>query len=410
MRILVLNAGSSSQKCALYDLADALPEDPAAAVWEAYMDWSQEGDTANLRVKTPAGETSGEAAKPRSRTEALQNILNTLWGSESDANAPADIDCVGHRVVHGGLDFTQSLPITAEVKAGIARLCDLAPLHNPVAVELIEAVEKLLPDTLQIAVFDTAFHRTLPPASYVYPGPYAWLEQGIRRYGFHGISHGYASRRTAKLLGRDPAHLRIVSCHLGSGGSLAAIKGGQSLDTTMGFTPLEGLMMGSRSGSVDPGILIYLLRKYATENLSTAEAADRLETVLNKESGLLGISGLSNDMRHILAGIDTGNDRAKLAYDLYLHRLRAQIGSMAAALEGLDALVFTNGIGSNSPKVRTDTCEGLRFLGMHLDPQKNAELDGDQDIATDDSPVRILVVFTREDWAIAEECFQIAAR
>ncbi len=252
----------------------------------------------------------------------------------------------------------------------------------------------------QVAVFDTAFHAQLPLATTVYPIPYQWFEKGIRRYGFHGISHRYCADRAAQILGRDLQELRLITCHLGNGCSLAAIQDGHSIDTTMGFTPLEGLMMGSRSGSVDPGILIYLLRQ---EGFS----ADLLDEMLNKSSGLKGVSGVSADVRQILAAISENNAQAKLAFDVYIHRLRAQIGAMAASLKGLDGLVFTAGVGENSLEVRAAACEGFEFLGLKIDPEKNANAPKDQDISTSDSTVRVLVIQTQEDWSIAQECWQI---
>jgi acetate kinase len=260
-------------------------------------------------------------------------------------------------------------------------------------------VEKLLGAVPQIAVFDTGFHRKMPLAAAVYPGPYEWFADGVHRYGFHGINHQYCAGRAARLLGRELNSLKLVSCHLGNGCSLAAIRDGHSVDTTMGFTPLEGLMMGTRSGSVDPGILTYLVRQKGI-------SAERLDEILNKESGLLGISGISGDMRLILAAMSDGNERAQLAFDIYIHRLRSGIGAMVAVLGGVDALIFTAGVGENSPDVRAATCESFRYLGVKLDPGKNAQSQSDQDIAAPDSSVRVLVIRAQEDWAIARECWK----
>jgi acetate kinase len=256
------------------------------------------------------------------------------------------------------------------------------------------------PGARQVAVFDTAFHTTLPMYAKVYPVPYEWFQQGVARYGFHGISHQYTSRRAAEILGRDPAKLRMVTCHLGNGASLAAVRGGRSVDTTMGFTPLEGLMMGTRSGSIDPGILIYLVRH-------REYGADRLDRTLNKESGLKGVSGLSGDMREIVAAMEKGDERAKLAFDVYAYRLVREIGGMAASLGGLDALVFTAGVGENCAPLRETVCARLAFLGVHLDGAKNAEPPMDSDIAAADSPARVLVVHVEEDWEIARECWRM---
>jgi acetate kinase len=263
-----------------------------------------------------------------------------------------------------------------------------------VELEGIRLIEEKFGAIPQVAVFDTAFHSTLPDAAFVYPGPYEWLSQGIRRFGFHGINHQYCAERTAQLLGKSLSTLKIVSCHLGNGCSVAAIQNGKSIDTSMGFTPLEGLMMGTRSGSVDPGILTYLMRE---ENLD----GQHLDDLLNKKSGLLGISGISGDMRQIVSAMKQGNDRAKLAFDIFVHRLRSSVGAMIAALGGLDALVFTAGIGENSAEVRHAACAKFGFLGLEVDAAKNNAARPDEDISTASSAVRVLIVRAEEDWAIA---------
>jgi acetate kinase len=252
----------------------------------------------------------------------------------------------------------------------------------------------------QIAVFDTGFHRTMPLAAKTYPGPYEWFEQGIRRYGFHGINHQYCAERAQQLLGDKPK--RLVTCHLGNGCSLAAIREGKSVDTTMGFTPLEGLMMGTRSGSVDPGILTYLMRQRHFYD-------EALDDVLNKKSGLLGISGISSDMREVLDARKRGNERASLAFDMYVHRLRSGIGAMAAVLGGIDALVFTAGVGENSAEVRAAVCDQLAFLGLRIDPAKSAQssFDKDTDVSAQDAAVRVLVIHAQEDWMIARQCWEL---
>jgi acetate kinase len=304
-------------------------------------------------------------------------------------------------VVHGGRAYRESARIDAECKAAIARLAEFAPEHNRLELEAIEAAERVLgPEVPQVAVFDTAFHSTLPEAAFVYPGPYGWLDEGIRRYGFHGISHQYVSRRAAELLPGSKQPLRLITCHLGNGASLAAVRDGRSIDTTMGFTPLEGLMMGTRSGSLDPGIIIYLVRQ-------CGYSADQLDRILNKESGLKGLSGLSGDMREILSAKNAGNDRAQLAFDVYVHRLTREIGGMLASLGGLDALVFTAGIGENTPPLREAVCRNLAFAGVELDAAKNAGSPVDEDIATVKSRVRVLVIRTEEDWEIARECYRL---
>lgn len=404
MKILVMNAGSSSQKSSLYELGESSVDKPPDPLWEAQIDWTQ---TPTMQVKTFGGGVSiKEELKTDSRSEALSYLLQTLWNGETQViKKKSEINMVGHRVVHGGQQYTQPTLINEKVKDALNKLSVFAPLHNPVNIEGIEVVEQVLGTSIpQIAIFDTAFHSKMPLDIAIYPGPYEWFEQGIRRYGFHGISHQYCAQRTAQILDKDLKSLRLITCHLGNGCSLAAIRNGYSVDTTMGFTPLEGLMMGSRSGSIDPGILIYLLRQGFT--------ADQLETLLNKESGLQGISGLSNDMRQIVEAMNEGNERAKLAFKMYIHRIRSHIGSMLATLGGIgiDALVFTAGVGENAPLVRQKVCEGFEFIGLTLDKQKNSQSLVDQNIATADSLIQILVIHTQEDWAIVQECWKWAKR
>jgi len=402
MKILVLNAGSSSQKSRLYKLASSLPELAPTPLWEADADWGERQGRTEIQIKTAHGAVLKEELQTDSRPQVIAHLLTTLWSGTTRVIAqPSDIDIVGHRVVHGGEEYSESTFITPEVKATIARLAIFAPAHNPANLEGIEAVERILPAVPQVAVFDTAFHRQLPLASVVYPGPYEWFEQGIHRYGFHGISHQYCAHRTAQILGKDLLSLRLITCHLGNGCSLAAVHQGHSIDTTMGFTPLEGLMMGSRSGTIDPGILIHLMRQKGAN-------ADQLDTTLNKVSGLKGVSGISSDMRQILNALAEGNARAQLAFDVYVHRLRSFIGAMLASLGGLDALVFAAGVGENSPAVRAAACEAFGFLGLKLDHEKNSQSPADMDIATADSAIRVLIVHTQEDWQIAKECWRLA--
>jgi len=352
VRILALNGGSSSFKAALFEGAELRP------LWE------------------------------RNGALDLDRVLGEI--------GVADVDAVGHRIVHGGRAFRETTRITPEVKQAIVQMASFAPEHNRLEVEAIDQMEQLLGMGVpQVAVFDTAFHSTLPEEAYVYPGPYDWLAQGIRRYGFHGVSHQYVSRRAAEMMGRPLAELRIVTCHLGGGCSLAAVRGGRSIDTTMGFTPLEGLMMGTRSGSVDPGILIHLARHCGYG------AAD-LDRILNKESGLAGVSGVSGDMREVVAAMHAGNSRARLAFDIFVHRLCGAIGAMAGSLQGIDALVFTAGIGENSTELRAAACRRLAWLGIAIDEARNGAAD-DRDIAAPDSRVRVLVVKTQEEREIARE-------
>jgi acetate kinase len=399
MKILVLNSGSSSQKACLYEIAEALPENPPACLWEGKIEW--DGDIATAVVKTSDGRAQQAQVKISSRAHAVEHLIGTLWSGKTSALASAsEIDVVGHRVVHGGQQYEEPALVTPEVKAGIASVSAFAPLHNRAELEGMEIIEKLLGPVAQIAVFDTGFHRKMPLPAMVYPGPYEWFESGIHRYGFHGINHQYCAVRAAQLLRKDLKSLRLVTCHLGNGCSLAAIREGRSVDTTMGFTPLEGLMMGTRSGSIDPGILTYLMRLGQLQGQG-------IDDLLNQKSGLLGISGVSGDMRQILAAIKQGNRRAKLAFDIYVHRLQAGIGAMVAVLGGIDALVFTAGVGENSPEVRSATCSNLKFIGLNLDEAANAHAHLDQDIATVASPARILVIQAQEDWAIAAECWKL---
>ncbi|KJH71096.1 acetate/propionate family kinase [Aliterella atlantica] len=399
MKILVLNAGSSSQKSCLYQVDDPFPNLPLEPLWEAKVNWTYQQGTAELKVKTSRGILQQEIPSDR-RLEVVAQMLDTLsQGDTQVIDSLSEIDIVGHRVVHGGQDYRTPTIVTPEVKDAIIHLANFAPVHNPANLEGIEAVEQILPDVTQIAVFDTAFHSQLPLKAAVYPIPYSFFEQGIRRYGFHGINHQYCAERTAQLLNRDIKSLRLVTCHLGNGCSLAAIKDGISIDTTMGFTPLEGLMMGSRSGSIDPGILIHLEREHNYN-------ADKLDEMLNKAAGLKGISGISNDIRQIVAA--TNNSRAQLAIDMYVRSLIQHIGAMLITLGGLDALVFTGGVGENQPFIRAAACEALTFIGVKLNAAKNEDAPIDTDIAQAESSARVLVIQAQEDWAIAKECWKIA--
>jgi acetate kinase len=401
MKILVLNAGSSSQKSCLYEITgDTLPLYPPQPLWESKVSWTTPDSGAEVKITTVSGITFQEKIPALDRSAAMVYTINKLWqGQTQSIDQLSDIDVVGHRVVHGGTQYRQSTIITAEVKKAIKDLAAFAPLHNSINLAGIVAMEQLLSDTPQVAAFDTAFHTQLPLAATVYPGPYTWYQQGIQRYGFHGISHQYCATRAAQLLGRSLADLRLIVCHLGNGCSLAAIRDGHSVDTTMGFTPLEGLMMGTRSGSIDPGILIYLLREQGY-------TADQLEQILNQESGLQGISGLSADIRQILAAA-VDYPRAQLAFDIFIQRLRSSIGAMLMSLDRLDALIFTAGIGENAAAVRAAACAGLDFLGLNIDNDQNEQQPMDVDIATATSKARIFVIQTQEDWAIAQDCWQI---
>lgn len=404
MKVLVLNGGSSSFKCWFGNLPEgALPAQAPEPDWTARADWSRQSGIADIRIARSDGGKVQRSIQVKGPVEVLEPVLEALWkGDAACVDSPSAIDVVGHRIVHGGPNHRASTVLTREVRDAIAREVEFAPVHNHFELEAVETVDRVMGrGILQVAAFDTGFHATLEPPAYVYPGPYNWLDQGIRRYGFHGLSYQYAARRAADLLHGDARSSRMIICHLGNGASIAAVRDGKSIDTTMGFTPLEGLMMGSRCGSIDPGILVYLLRHHGY-------TAEQLDHILNQESGLLGISGVSADMREIEEAMQGGNARAKLAYDMYAHRLTRQMGAMMAVLGGLDALVFTGGIGQNSPQVRETVCARFGFLGLQLDAPKNAQTQGDQDIAAADSAARILVIQAQEEWEIARECHRLA--
>lgn len=401
MNILVLNSGSSSQKAAVYQLAGSLPDDPQEPAWEGKIEW--DGARAEITVRNRSGAKIANRVDAASRKQATAQLIDSIWsGPAAVMQSASEIAIAGHRVVNGGREFREPAMVTPEVKSAIERMAEFAPLHNRAELDGIEIVEHKCPAVPQVAVFDTAFHRQIPEAASVYPGPYEWREQGICRYGFHGINHQYCAHRTAQMLGKDLNSLRLVTCHLGNGCSLAAIRDGHSVDTTMGFTPLEGLMMGTRSGSVDPGILTYLMRQ-------TNLTGEQIDDMLNKKSGLLGISGVSSDMRRVTEAMKKGTARAKLAFDIFVHRLRSGIGAMAAVLGGVDALVFSAGIGENSPEVRAATCENLGFLGVQIDAAKNANPKLDAEITAVGGRVRVLVIRAQEDWSIARDCWRLAS-
>jgi acetate kinase len=358
-RILAVNAGSSSLKLRVLDEEDRVV---------GSRDSDAPGDEAELR---------GE----------LEAILDEV----------PEINAAGHRIVHGGPGFTGPTIVDPAVEDDLEGLADLAPLHNPPAVAAMRALDALRPGLPTVACFDTAFHATMPAAASTYAIPAAWAERWpLRRYGFHGLSHSYASRRAAELLDRPLADLRIVTAHLGAGASLCAVEGGRSVDTTMGFTPLEGLVMATRSGSVDPGLLLWVQRHGGID-------AEEMERALDRESGLLALSGRSGDMREIVAGIEEGDERCRLAFDTYIHRLAAGIAAMAAAMGGIDALVFTGGVGENSAPVRAATCASTSFLGVGIDEEANLLDPTDRVISLRKSTVAVLVLTAREDIELAAQ-------
>jgi acetate kinase len=361
MRVLVVNAGSSSLKLSLLDDDDQL-----------------------------AGAKELTAHGGQFDADEVARELDQLDAGTADA--------VGHRVVHGGSEFTGPVRLDAAVRGQLDQLTDLAPLHQPKSLAGIDAVSQALPQLPAVACFDTAFHTTMPPAASTYALPEAWRRRWqIKRYGFHGLSHAYATRRVSQLTGRTPP--RLVVCHLGSGASLAAVRDGRSVDTTMGFTPLEGLVMGTRSGTVDPGLVLWLIQH---EKISP----DDLSAKLEHDSGLQGLAG-TGDMRQVLQDADAGDERARLALEVYLHRLRGLAGSMAAALNGLDTLVFTGGVGEHAPDIRRWTVAGLSFLGVSVDAARNASAAGDTDITEPGAAVRTFVIAAREDLEIARQVREI---
>jgi len=402
MNIFVLNRGSSSIKCYLYQFEQE-PKATMNASWEAIVQWKNSFDDPTLCIKDSQGNQHIERIDGKSASFALKYAMQLLTdGKTSVLKSLSEIDTVGHRIVHGGNFFSESVLVTPDVKEKIRQLSELAPLHNLPELEGIEIVEKLLPNAPQVAVFDTAFHHTLPQAAHVYPGPFEWYEAGVRRYGFHGISFQYCSQRAEEMLNRKADDLRAVICHLGSGASLCAVRGGKSIDTTMGFTPLEGLMMDTRSGSIDPGIILYFLK-------DKKKSVDWIEEQLYKESGLLGVSKISSDMRDIIEMSIKGDERAKLAFDVYLHRLNALIGSMVASLSGIDLLIFTAGIGENASILREKVCEAFSFLGVKLDPRKNQPSPREDCIlSSSDSKVQVLLIHTQEAFEIARQCWNIS--
>jgi acetate kinase len=401
MNILVLNAGSSSFKASLYRLTEEnLLLDSVVPSWMGKIEWKS-SELAIISAKNTNDLSVETKRVGTNRQDVIQDLLNCLWSGETRViEGISTIDIVGHRVVHGGNKYREPTLIDAEVTAEIDRLSIFAPLHNPANLMGINIIESLSLNLPQIAVFDTAFYGDLPEVAYVYPVPYQWLERGIRKYGFHGISHQYCIQRAAELLGRDLQDLRLISCHLGNGCSLAAMKLGHCIETTMGFTPIDGLMMGTRCGSIDPGIIFHLLRE---QEYTVAE----LDCILNFESGLLGISGISNDLREIHKAIDLGNTRAKLALDIYIDRLAAKIASLLPNLGSLDALIFTGGVGENDREIRAAVASKLAFLGVKIDPALNSlSIPPDRDLATPQSQIRLLAIHTQEEWQIAKICWE----
>ena len=397
MRVLVINAGSSSLKYQLYDMTD---ESVLAAGRVERIGM----DSAILTHEPQRKAEVREVSEILDHTTAIRKVLAILVHKEHGVlSRIEEIDAVGHRVVHGGESFRESALVTPEVKQEIKRLFDLAPLHNPAHMMGIQAVEANLPDVPQAVVFDTAFHQTMDQNAYLYPIPMAlYRRHKIRKYGFHGTSHMYVSRQAAAFLGRDVEALKIVTCHIGNGASVTAVQGGKSVDTSMGMTPLEGLMMGTRSGDLDPAVVPFAMGK---EDLTIGEVS----SMLNKHSGLLAICGMS-DMREVQEAMEEGNAAAKLAFGMYEYRLRKYIGAYAAAMNGIDAIVFTAGVGENSWLLRARTCLNLSYLGVEIDPEANLVRSKEaRRISTPGSKVEVLVVPTNEELVIARDTYALIA-
>ncbi|HCO79406.1 acetate kinase [Bacillus sp. (in: firmicutes)] len=392
-KIIAINAGSSSLKFQLFDM----PEETVLTkglVERIGMDNS-------IFTISVDGEKKTEITDIPDHAVAVKMLLEKLieFNIIKDFN---EIDGVGHRVVHGGEKFSDSVVLTDEVIKDIDQLSELAPLHNPANVVGIKAFKQILPDVPAIAVFDTAFHQTMPEQSYLYSLPYDYYKNfGIRKYGFHGTSHKFVTERAAELLGRPLEELRLISCHLGNGASIAAVEGGKSIDTSMGFTPLAGVAMGTRSGNIDPALIPFIMEK-------TGHTAEEVLSTLNKKSGLLGVSGLSSDLRDIEEATEEGNDRAEVALDIFASRIHKYIGSYAARMNGVDAIIFTAGIGENSSEVRARVLRGLEFMGVYWDPSLNNMRGEEAFISYPHSPVKVIVIPTNEEVMIARDVMRLA--
>lgn len=399
MKVLVLNCGSSSIKYKLYNMDD-----------ESVL--AQGGverigiDNAFIKVKLPNGEKKQIMADLPTHKEGVSLVFQCLLNPEFGAIKSLDeIDAVGHRIVQGGDKFNKSVILTKQVEEGIEELCDLAPVHNAGHLKGIRAVDALMPTTSQVCVFDNAFHSTMPDYAYLYAVPYELYEKyHVRRYGFHGTSHRYVSKRVCEILGLDVNNSKIITCHIGNGASVAAVLNGKVIDTSMGLTPLAGLMMGTRCGDIDPSAVTYLMEKLGKK---PQEMAD----YLNKKSGVVGITGISSDMRDIENAASEGNERAQLALKMYDYRIKKYIGAYAAALGGVDAIVFTAGVGENQTGTREKACEGLEFLGINIDVAKNATIRGEEAIiSTPESKVKVVVVPTDEEIVIARDTKELVEK
>lgn len=390
MKVLVINCGSSSLK---YQLIDSDTEEVLAkGLCERIT------IDGRLTHSTTGKDKYTIDADMPDHNAAVQYVLNALLDKETGViSSLAQIDAVGHRIVHGGEKFAKSTMITDEVMQAIEECNDLAPLHNPANLIGIRACKSLMPEVPMVAVFDTAFHQTMPDKAYIYGLPYEYyVNYKIRKYGFHGTSHSFVSKRLAELIGKKPEDCNVIVCHLGNGSSITAVKGGKSVDTTMGLTPLAGLPMGTRTGDIDPAIIEFIAGK-------EDKTVEEINQILNKKSGMLGLSGVSSDFRDLDKGISEGNDRCRLAVDVFAYHVKKFIGSYAAAMGGVDAIAFTAGVGENNPYVRKLATEGLEFMGIKLDEKANETRGEEMKISTEDSKVSVWIVPTNEELAIARE-------
>ncbi|MDD2256841.1 MAG: acetate kinase [Bacteroidales bacterium] len=399
MKILVLNCGSSSIKYKLFEMSKS------EVLAQGGIEKIGLEDSFLKLTKPDNQKVTIHKSIPEHQT-GVEMILNVLTSAENGCiQSLSEIQAVGHRVVHGGEKFNESVVITQEVINKVEECIELAPLHNPSNLIGIRAVESLMPGVPQVAVFDTAFHQTMPPKAYIYGLPYNYYENfGIRRYGFHGTSHRYVTKRACELLGVPYDHQRIVSAHIGNGASIAAIKNGKSIDTSMGMTPVDGLLMGTRSGEIDAGVLTFIQDKEHLDH-------QQLNDLLNKRSGVLGVSGVSSDMREIEDAVKAGNERAILAMEMYNYRIKKYVGSYAAVLGGLDILIFTGGVGENQWVTRTDVCANMEYMGIKIDESKNIGMRGKEMVlSTPDSKVAVLVVPTEEELMIAHDTMELLSK
>ncbi|TDT61618.1 acetate/propionate family kinase [Fonticella tunisiensis] len=398
MKILVINCGSSSLKYQLIDMSDE------SVMAKGLVE--RIGIEGSVLTHRPEGMDKVVIESPMNdHKDAIKLVLDALVDEKHGViKDMSEISAVGHRVVHGGEKYSESVLINDDVMKTLEECTHLAPLHNPPNLIGINACKALMPDTPMVAVFDTAFHQTMPKHAYMYALPYELYEKyGIRRYGFHGTSHRYVSLIASEMLGKDISECRIITCHLGNGASLAAVNKGKSVDTSMGFTPLEGLVMGTRCGDIDPAIVTFLQKEEGMDS-------EEVNNIMNKKSGVLGLSGVSSDFRDIEGAAENGNERAKLALDAFHYRVRKYIGAYAAAMGGVDAVVFTAGLGENSPKTRLEVCKGLEFLGIEIDEAKNNVRGKKVDVSTENARVKVFVIPTNEELMIARDTMEIVSR